>query len=153
MEISHQKLIDYENALKEILNSSDKYASDLINKRSSLEKEILANKNRLNELNQNVRHSTSELSELKNSISKIKIEHEDHRVSINKFAAIKTKLEDQINSYKLVIDKYTKIKEKIREEQDLIKTKRDIASRINSSNKISVGQKTLESHNTKWIKL
>jgi chromosome segregation ATPase len=153
MEISHQKLIDYENALKEILNSSDKYASDLINKRSSLEKEILANKNRLNELNQNVRHSTSELSELKNSISKIKIEHEDHRVSINKFAAIKTKLEDQINSYKLVIDKYTKIKEKIREEQDLIKTKRDLASRINSSNKISVGQKTLESHNTKWIKL
>jgi len=153
MEISHQKLIDYENALKEILNSSDKYASDLINKRSSLEKEILANKNRLNELNQNVRHSTSELSELKNSIGKIKTEHEEHRVSINKFAALKTKLEDQINSYKLVIEKYTKIKEKIREEQDLIKTKRDLASHINSSNKISFVQKTLESHNTKWIKL
>jgi chromosome segregation ATPase len=147
MEISHQKLIDYENALKEILNSSDKYASDLINKRSSLEKEILANKNRLNELNQNIRHSTSELSELKNSIGKIKIEHEDHRVSINKFATIKTKLEDQINTYKLVIDKYTKIKDKIREEQELIKTNRDLASRINSSNKI------VEAQNTRWIKL
>jgi chromosome segregation ATPase len=152
-EISHQKLIDYENALKEILSSSDKYASDLINKRSSLEKEILANKNRLNELNQNIRHSTAELSELKNSIGKIKIEHEDHRVSINKFAKIKSKLEDQINSYKLVIEKYTGIKEKIREEQDLIKTKRELASRINSSTNISVGQKTLESHNPKWIKL
>ena len=48
-------------------------------------------------LNQNIRNSTGELSELRNSISKIKIEHEDHRVSINKLAAIKTQLEDQID--------------------------------------------------------
>ena len=146
-EISHQKLIEYENALKEILNSSDRYAADLINKRSSLEKEIIVNKNRLNELNQNIRHSTGELTEIKNSISKIKIEHEDHRVSINKLASVKMKLEEQINSYKMVVEKYAKIKDKIREEQELIKSKRKLASEINSS------KKTVDAQNTKWIKI
>jgi len=151
--IPQQKLIEYENALKEIISSSDKYASDLITKRSSLEKEIAESKNRLNELNQNIRHSTSELSELKNSVSKIKIEHEDHRVSMNKLAAIKTKLEDQIDKYKLVTDKYINIKDKIREEQEMIKMRRDDFSSAKASKNINEAGKTFESHNPKWIKL
>ena len=151
--ISQKKLIEYENALKEIISSSDKYASDLITKRTTLEKEIAESKNRLNELNQNIRHSTSELSELKNSVSKLKIEHEDHRISMNKLAAVKTKLEDQIDKYKLVIDKYINIKEKIREEQEMIKMRRDDISSAKASKNINDTSKTLEQHNPKWIKL
>lgn len=145
--IPHKKLIEFENALKEILSGSDKYALDLINRRLSFEKDILSSKSRLGELNRNIKHSTNELSELKNSIDKIKIEHEDHRVSINKLASVKTKLEEQINSYKNIIDKYAMIKEKIREEQELIKKKRDLTKQINSSTQ------TADTHNTRWIKL
>ena len=145
--ISHKKLIDFENALKEILSGSDKYALDLINKRLSFEKEIFSSKSRLSKLNLDIKLSTNELSELINSIDKIKIEHEDHRVSINKLASVKTKLEEQIDSYKKIIDKYAMIKEKIREEQELIKKKRDIAEQINTTTK------TAAAHNPKWIKL
>ena len=145
--ISHKKLIDFENALKEILSGSDKYALDLINKRLSFEKEIFSSKSRLSKLNLDIKLSTNELSELINSIDKIKIEHEDHRVSINKLASVKTKLEEQIDSYKKIIDKYAMIKEKIREEQELIKKKRDLAEQINTTTK------TAAAHNPKWIKL
>jgi len=107
----------------------------------------------LNALNQNIRNSTSELSELRNSINKIKIEHEDHRVSINKLASIKTRLEEEIKKNKLMLDKYASIKDKIRQEQELIKNKRDITASITSSKKINAGEKIFETHNPKWIKL
>ena len=145
--ISRQKLINFENALKEILGSPDKYSFDLINKRLSFEKDIFSSKSRLSELNQNIRHAARELSELKNSISKIKAEHEDHRLSINKLAAIKTKFEEQIESYKKILDKYAIIREKIREEQELIKKKRDLAERNSSPTQ------TVEAQNTKWVKV
>jgi chromosome segregation ATPase len=152
-EISQKKLLEYENALKELLNNTDKYSGNLIGTKSLLDKEIADNKNRLNELNQNIRHSTSELYDLRNSINKIKIEHEDHRVSINKFAVIKTRLEEEINKSKLLIDKYASIKEKIRQEQELIKRKRELTASIKPSKKISAIEKTFETHNPKWIKL
>lgn len=152
-ENSQKKLLEYENALKELLSNTDKYSGNLISTKSLLDKEIADNLNRLNALNQNIRNSTGELSELRNSINKIKIEHEDHRVSINKLAAIKTRLEEEINKNKLVIDKYANIKEKIRQEQELIKKKREITTSITSSKKISAGEKTFETHNPKWIKL
>jgi len=152
-ENSQKKLLEYENALKELLSNTDKYSGNLISTKSLLEKEIAENKNRLNALNQNIRHSTGELSELRNSINKIKIEHEDHRVSINKFASIKTRLEEEIKKNKLIIDKYASIKDKIRQEQELIKKKREITASITSSNKFSASEKTNETHNPKWIKL
>jgi chromosome segregation ATPase len=152
-ENSQKKLLEYENALKELLSNTDKYSGNLISSKSLLNKEIADNKNRLNALNQNIRHSTSELSELRNSINKIKIEHEDHRVSINKLASIKTRLEEEIKKNKLMLDKYASIKDKIRQEQELIKNKREITASITSSKKISAGEKTFETHNPKWIKL
>jgi len=150
---SQKKLLEYENALKELLSNTDKYSGNLISTKSLLDKEIADNKNRLNALNQNIRNSTGELSELRNSINKIKIEHEDHRVSINKLASIKTRLEKEIKKNKLVIDKYASIKDKIRQEQELIKKKREITESITSSKKISAGEKIFETHNPKWIKL
>ena len=152
-ENSQKKLLEYENALKELLSNTDKYSGNLISTKSSLDKEIVDNKNRLNALNQNIRHSTSELSELRNSIDKIKIEHEDHRVSINKLASIKTRFEEEIKKKKLIIDKYASIKDKIRQEQELIKKKREITESIKPSTKISGGEKTFGPHNPKWIKL
>ena len=152
-ENSQKKLFEYENALKELLTNTDKYSGNLISTKSLLDKEIADNKNRLNTLNQNIRHSTGELSELRNSINKIKIEHEDHRVSINKLASIKTRLEEDIKKNKHEIEKYASIKDKIRQEQELIKRKREITASITSSKKISADEKPFETHNPKWIKL
>jgi chromosome segregation ATPase len=152
-DIPQKKLLEFENALNELLYNSDKYSGNLISTKSLLEKEITDNKNRLNELNQNIRNSTSEFYDLRNSITKIKNEHEEHRVSINKLASIKTKLEEGINKDKLIIDKYTAIKEKIRQEQEIIKMKRELVGSIKSSKQIFVGEKTFGPQNPKWIKL
>jgi len=152
-DIAQKKLLEYENVLTELINASDKFSGHLIGSKISLEKEISENKKRLNEFNQNIRQSTGELSELKNSITKIKIEHEEHRVSINKLTSIKTRLEDHIDKHKQVIEKYINIKEKIRQEQELIKKKREITSSEKSSVQDKVVEKSFEPHNPKWMKL
>nr|MCU0406984.1 hypothetical protein [Ignavibacteriaceae bacterium] len=152
-ELPHGKLLEFENALKELLSNSDKYSADLISNRASLEKELIENKKRLNDLNQNIRNSTTELTDLRNSIDKIKIEHEDHRLAINKLAALKHKLEDDINKYQIVIDKYSKFKEMIRQEQELIKMKRELSASNKPPDHSNAGEKTFEHHNPNWVKL
>lgn len=152
-DVPQKKLIEYENALMELLNSSDKYFGNLLSSKISLEKEISENKNRLNELNQNIRQSTGELSELRDSISKIKVEHEEHRLSINKLTFAKTKLETHIENHKKIIEKYISIKDKIREEQELIKKKREHSLTTKTSGQATSGGKTFEPNNPNWIKL
>jgi chromosome segregation ATPase len=152
-ELPHGKLLEFENALKELLSNSDKYSADLISNRASLEKELIENKKRLNDLNQNIRNSTNELADLRNSVDKIKVEHEEHRLAINKLAALKKKLEDEISKHQVVIDKYSKFKEMIRQEQELIKMKREHLVSNNPSDHSNTGEKTLEPHNPNWIKL
>jgi chromosome segregation ATPase len=152
-ETHQKKLLEFENALKELLHNSDKYSGDLTSTRMMIEKEIFENKKRLNELNQNIRQSTTELSSLRDSINKIKVEHEEHRVSINKLGAVKTKLEEQIEKHKQVIDKYASIKDKIRQEQELIKKKRELSSTAKSSGPTTKDGKTFEPNNPNWIKL
>ena len=152
-ETHQKKLLEFENALKELLHNSDKYSGDLTSTRMMIEKEIFENKKRLNELNQNIRQSTTELSSLRDSINKIKVEHEEHRVSINKLGSVKTKLEEQIEKHKQVIDKYAGIKDKIRQEQELIKKKRELSSTAKSSGPTTKDGKTFEPNNPNWIKL
>jgi chromosome segregation ATPase len=152
-ELPHGKLLEFENALKELINNSDKYSSDLISNRVSLEKELIENKRRLNDLNQNIRNSTNELLDLQNSIDKIKIEHEEHRLAINKLAALKKKLENEISKYQILIDKYSKFKEMIRQEQEIIKMKRELADSNKSPDQSNSVEKTFETHNPNWIKL
>jgi chromosome segregation ATPase len=152
-ETHQKKLLEFENALKELLHNSDKYSGDLTSTRMMIEKEIFENKKRLNELNQNIRQSTTELSSLRDSINKIKVEHEEHRVSINKLGSVKTKLEEQIEKHKQVIDKYASIKDKIRQEQELIKKKRELSSTAKSSGPTTKDGKTFEPNNPNWIKL
>lgn len=152
-ELPHGKLLEFENALKELLSNSDKYSADLISNRASLEKELIENKKRLNDLNQNIRNSTTELADLRNSIDKIKVEHEDHRLAINKLAALKQKLEDDISKYQIVIDKYSKFKEMIRQEQELIKMKRELSASNKPPDHSNAGEKNFEPHNPNWVKL
>ena len=151
--LSQKKLLEYENALMELINSSDKYFGNLFSSKTSLEKELSENKRRLNELNQNIRQSTSELNELKESINQIKTEHEEHRVSINKLTSVKLKLEEHIDQHKQVIEKYISIKEKIRQEQELLKKKREKPESVNADSVGKSGEKTFDPHNPKWIKL
>lgn len=152
-ELPHGKILEFEKALKELLNNSDKYSADLISNRASLEKELIENKRRLNDLNQNIRNSTNELSDLRNSINKIKVEHEEHRLAINKLAALKKKLENEISKHQIVIDKYSKFKEMIRQEQELIKMKRELLVSNKSQDNSNAEEKTFEPHNPNWIKL
>jgi len=152
-ELPHGKLLEFENALKELLNNSDKYSSDITSNRVSIEKELIENKRGLNDLNQNIRNSTNELLDLRNSIDKIKIEHEEHRLAINKLAALKKKLENEITKHQIVIEKYAKFKEMIRQEQELIKMKRELSASNKSPDYSKAGEKTFEPHNPNWIKL
>jgi len=152
-ELPHGKLLEFENALKELLSNTDKYSADLISNRASLEKELIENKKRLNDLNQNIRNSTTELTDLRNSIDKIKVEHEDHRLAINKLAALKQRLEDDISKYQIVIEKYSKFKEMIRQEQELIKMKRELSASNKPPDHSNAGEKNFEPHNPNWVKL
>lgn len=151
--ISDDKLIEYENALNELLHGETDYSSDLINTRISLEKEIEENKVLLNDLRNNIGNSSSELSEIKESINKIKSEHEEHRVAINKLAAMKQKLQEEVNKQQMIVDKYAKIKEMIRQEQDMIRMRRELATTDNLTIQSPVKEKIFEPHNPNWIKL
>jgi chromosome segregation ATPase len=152
-DLPHAKLLEFENALKELLNNSDKYSAELISNRASLEKELIGSKRRLNDLNQSIRNSTNELSDLRSSIDKIKIEHEDHRLAINKLAALKEKLKNDISKYQVVIDKYSKFKEMIRHEQEIIRMKREHLASSRSSDQNNAEKKSFEPHNPAWIEL
>ncbi|MDZ7625382.1 MAG: hypothetical protein U5J96_13195 [Ignavibacteriaceae bacterium] len=152
-ELYHKKLVEFENGLKELFHKSEERFSKNTAQKASLESEIREYEHRLNELNKGIKDSIEEHVKLRSTISKIKIEHEEHRLAINKLASVKKKLEDEINKHQVVIDKYTKIKEKIRQEQNLIKMKRELFVSNKSSNQSTEEQKTFEPHSPNWIKL
>lgn len=152
-ELYHKKLIEFENGLKELFQKSEERFNKNTEQKARLESEIREYEHRLNELNRGIKDSMEELVNLRTTINKIKVEHEEHRLAINKLAAVKKKLEDEINKHQVVIDKYTKIKEKIRQEQNLIKMKRELFVSTKSPNQSNEGEKTFEPHNPNWIKL
>ena len=152
-ELYHKKLIEFENGLKELFQKSEERFNKNTEQKTRLESEIREYEHRLNELNKGIKDSMEELVNLRTTINKIKVEHEEHRLAINKLAAVKKKLEDEINKHQVVIDKYTKIKEKIRQEQNLIKMKRELYVSTKSPNQSNEGEKTFEPHNPNWIKL
>ena len=152
-ELYHKKLIEFENGLKELFHKSEERFSKNTEQKARLESEIREYEHRLNELNKGIKDSIEEHVKLRSTISKIKIEHEEHRLAINKLASVKKKLEDEINKHQVVIDKYTKIKEKIRQEQNLIKMKRELFVSNKSSNQSAEEQKTFNPYSPNWIKL
>jgi chromosome segregation ATPase len=151
--ITEKKLSEYEKALKELLYNTKNYSSDIINERIEIEKEIEVEKTTLSGLKEYIAESIAELSDLRSSIDKIKIEHEEHRVDINKLAALKNKLEVEISKNQMLVDKYAGIKEMIRKEQELIKMKRELSSSNKDKLHSDANEKVFESNNPKWIKL
>jgi chromosome segregation ATPase len=152
-ELYHNKLIEFENGLNELFRKSEERFSKNTGYKTKLDGEIREYEHRLNELNDGIKDSMKELVNLRTTINKIKIEHEEHRLAINKLASVKKKLEDEISKHQVTIDKYSSIKEKIRQEQNLIKMKRELLASNKSINQNDVGEKTFEPHNPNWIKL
>ncbi len=151
--VTEQKLLEYENALKEMLHNTVDYSTEIINERIGLENEVEVNKTTLSGLKEDIVDSLAELRALRNSIDKIKNEHEEHRLDINKLAALKNKLEVEISKHQMVVDKYAKIKDMIRQEQELIKMKREIGTSGKETKTAGAAEKVFEPHNPKWIKL
>ena len=152
-EITENKLTEFENALNDLLHSDTDYSTDLINRRIALEQEVEENNSVLNNLKEKISDSANDLSELRESVNKIKVEHEEHRVAINKLASMKQKLIEEINKQQIIVDKYSKIKEMIRQEQELIKLKRDFVTTQNLTNQSKTKEKIFDTHNPNWIKL
>jgi DNA repair exonuclease SbcCD ATPase subunit len=152
-EITENKLTEFENALNDLLHSDTDYSTDLINRRIALEQEVEENNSVLNNLKEKISDSANDLSELRESVNKIKVEHEEHRVAINKLASMKQKLIEEINKQQIIVDKYSKIKEMIRQEQELIKLKRDFVTTQNLTNQSKTKEKIIDTHNPNWIKL
>ena len=151
--LTENKLSKYELALKELLNNTEDHSSEIIDERTKIENEIEVQKTTLSGLKENIAESIEELSDLRNSINAIKIEHEDHRVDINKLAALKNRLEVEISKNQLLVDKYISIKDMIRQEQELIKMKREIGTPGKTKSPSKAEEKVFEPNNPKWIKL
>ena len=122
--IFREKLLVFENTMKEMTQSSGRFFNRINNKKTFLESEREEYDNRLKDLNNRIEKAVNELSNLHDSIHKIKEEHEEHRQDINKLASIKDKLQKEIKGYEATIDKYNDIMDKIKFEQKQIKEKR-----------------------------
>jgi chromosome segregation ATPase len=124
-EILQKKIAEFENSLREILDNADGRLKESKEKRGTLDDEIREYETRLKELNINIKDSMNELVDLQTAIGNIKVEHEEHRLEINKLVSFKNKLLDEINKNKVIVDKYRKIKDRIRHEQETIKKRRE----------------------------
>ncbi|MFI5237162.1 MAG: hypothetical protein ACHQLA_04430, partial [Ignavibacteriales bacterium] len=152
-DLFQKKLIEFESGLRELFKRAEDRFQRNTEMKSGIENELREYESRLNELNKAIKDSMNELVDLRTTISKIKIEHEQHRLGINKLAEVKKKLEDEISKHQVVLDKYTKIKEKIRQEQDMIRRKRQTISSNESSSHPAETEKSFEPHHLNWIKL
>ncbi|MCW9097525.1 MAG: hypothetical protein OQJ93_09055, partial [Ignavibacteriaceae bacterium] len=151
-DLTIEKLTEFENTLKEIIQKSESFFNKYDEKRPVFENEKNEYGQRLNELNKSIRDSVNELSNLHNSINKIKEEHEEHRQGINKLVGMKKRLEEEIGKYEVMIDKYEKIKEKIMREQDLIKDKRGIKEQADQVAKQDEDKISPDPNKLDWIK-
>ena len=125
-DILRSKISEFEKNLHDILNNTDERLQKNREKREKLDGEIREYEIRLKDLNHNIKDSMNELVDLQSAVGKIKVEHEEHRLEINKLASLRNKLFDEINKSRVILDKYKKIRERIRGEQEsIIKRKED----------------------------
>jgi chromosome segregation ATPase len=135
------KISEFEKSLLDLLDSADERLKKSTEKREKVEGEIKEYEIRLKELNNNIKDSMNELVDLQSAIGKIKIEHEEHRLEINKLASLKNKLYDEISKSRIILDKYKKIRERIRSEKESI-----IRQREEKPNKDYKSQSTTQSN-------
>jgi chromosome segregation ATPase len=151
-DLFQKKLVEFENGLRELFRRSEERFSRNSEKKSALESELRDYESRLNELNKAIKDSMNELVDLRTTISRIKVEHEEHRLGINKLVSLKKKLEEEISKHQVVIDKYTKIKEKIRHDQEIIRRKREVLAAREKSDENTEDDKSFEPKHLNWIK-
>ena len=119
------KISEFDKGLLGLLNSAEERLKKSTERREKLDGETKEYEIRLGELNNDIKDSMNELVNLQDAIGKIKVEHEEHRLEINKLASLKNKLYDEINKSRIILDKYKKIKERIRIERDSILKQRE----------------------------
>jgi len=124
-DILRSKISEFEKNLQDLLNNTDERLKKSREKRDKLDGEIREYEIRLKEINVAIKDSMNELVDLQRTIGKIKIEHEEHRLEINKLASLRNKLFDEINKSRVILDKYKKIRERIRGEQESIIKRRE----------------------------
>jgi chromosome segregation ATPase len=124
-EVLQKKLAEFEKSLLELFGSADIRLKKSYQQKEKLDTEIKEYESRLKALNNNLKDSMNELVELRETIGNIKVEHEEHRIEINKLAAIRNKLLEDINKGRVIADKYNKILERIRHEKEAIKKRRE----------------------------
>jgi chromosome segregation ATPase len=116
-EFLQKKMTEIERNIQDLLNSSSTRFQKTSNLRITLDSEVQEYESRLNDLNQKIKDSMNELVDLRSSISNIKLEHEEHRLSIAKYISIKKKLDDEIKKNQNLLNKYRQIREKIKIER------------------------------------
>ena len=119
-DILRNKISEFEKNLHDLLNNTDERLQKSRDKRERLDGEIREYEIRLKDLNNDIKDSMNELVDLQSAVGKIKVEHEEHRLEINKLASLRNKLFDEINKSRVILDKYKKIRERIRGEQESI---------------------------------
>lgn len=117
-EVLRAKITEFEKDLMTLLDNSNERYKRNIEKKSRLENEIKEYEGRLNEINENIKTSMNELVELQTSIGQIKLEHEEHRLNINRLASMKKRLDNEIKNNQSLLEKYKKIKDRIKKERE-----------------------------------
>jgi len=152
-EVLQRKIAEFENSLREVINNADGRLKNNTVKREKLDDEIREYETRLKELNTNIKDSMNELVGLQTAIGNIKVEHEEHRLEINKLVSLKNNLLDDINKNRVIVDKYKKIKERIRHERETIKKRREERIIKELSPQFMLTNNTKDSDLTKLFKL
>jgi chromosome segregation ATPase len=116
-EFLQKKMQEIEKSIRDLLSTSDVRYEKSTDRRAMLDGEIKEYESRLNELNIQIKDSMNELVDLRTSINRIKLEHEEHRLSIVKFSALKKKLDEEIKKNQTLLNKYRQIREKIKIER------------------------------------
>ena len=110
------KIVEFEKGILNIFNGIEARYHTGFEKRMKLETEVKEYEERLKNLNEKIKDSMNEMFDLQQSLTQIKIEHEEHRGQISKLAAMKKKLSDEIARNQKLFEKYRQVKQKLRNE-------------------------------------
>jgi chromosome segregation ATPase len=114
------KIVEFEKGILNVFSGIENRYQQDYEKRMELENEVKSYEERLDSLNEKIKDSMNELFNLQNSLTQIKIEHEEHRGNITKLAAMKKKLTEEITRNQKLFDKYREVKQKLRNENNPI---------------------------------
>jgi chromosome segregation ATPase len=125
-EVLQTKATEFEKELNELFSKSQERFNNNQERREKLVSEIREYEYRMKELNDNIKDSMNELVEQRSSLRLIKLEHEEHRLEINKLVTLKKRLQEEVDKNQIVLNKYRKIRERIKQ-QEVVRN-RDVAN-------------------------